>query len=938
MHESPRPSIDYHQSVLKDDNTRRLLRIFIGLIFGGSLLYFIAAAFSSEQAGLRSAGIYLANVCALLALAQLRAGRTGRAVSLLIWGSWAALLIQVGISNGLMSRSLMAVPILIVLAGWLLKAREALLFYLATIFAGMLLALGTQAGLLPLLTSSAPPLLVWLAFSIYVVLAAAVAYHIFRGFRLRHEDLAERKAELDLLMHNVPSMIFHGGRDKRCLYANRAYVEFYDPLARNPVGKTVREIVGDQAYLGMSVDERLDRVLAGERLTYRGVRPSPGGEMRTLDIDLLPETGEAGAVTGFFAVIDDVTDSVHAEEELRRSEHKFASVFRSSPLAVAITRLEDGRYLDVNEAFVRLFGWTREEAIGRTSLDLGKWATPEARVAWAAALKRDGRVTNLETNFRTRNGELRRVLLSAELIEIAEEPCALVMTADITDRLRAEEKFAKVFQASPVAISISRLGDGRYIDVNDAFIEQFGWAREEFIGHTSVEIGLWPNPELRGRWIAELQRTGRIKNYETTLNTKSGQQRTVLVSAERIQLDGEECLIGMVHDVTERLAAEAALRESEAQLREAQRIGRIGSWDLDFARRHMVWSDEVYRIYERAPGSFDGSFRSLLEMAHPDDRPKLQALYKGPVSRDDNHEIEHRTVTPAGTVKHLRVHWEMFRDANGKPVRAVGTAQDITEQTQARMEIQRLNDELEMRVRERTAQLQSANRELESFAYSISHDLRAPLRGIDGFSHLLAEEYGERLDETGRGYLERVRRAAQRMGNLIDDILELSRVSRQEMRRVPVDLSQLAAELLEERARAEPGHPVQVSIAQGCSATGDPQLLRVLMQNLLENAWKYSAKNPAPRIEFGCAQEGNETVFFVRDNGVGFDMKYAERLFSPFQRLHSPEEFEGTGIGLATVSRIASRHGGRVWAQAETGKGAILRFTLENQPSGERLA
>ncbi|MBM3390658.1 MAG: hypothetical protein FJY34_01600 [Betaproteobacteria bacterium] len=248
---------------------------------------------------------------------------------------------------------------------------------------------------------------------------------------------------------------------------------------------------------------------------------------------------------------------------------------------------------------------------------------------------------------------------------------------------------------------------------------------------------------------------------------------------------------------------------------------------------------------------------------------------------------------------------------------------------QARNEIQRLNERLEIRVRERTAELQSANKELESFAYSVSHDLRAPLRGIDGFSHLLDEEYGDRLDEEGRGYLKRVRGAAQRMGHLIDDILELSRVTRQEMRRVPVDLSQLAAELIEERGRAEPERRVAVSLAPHCSALGDPQLLRVMMQNLVENAWKYSSHNPDARIEFGKEAAGGETVFFMRDNGVGFDMKYADRLFTPFQRLHRPEEFEGTGIGLATVARIVHRHGGRVWAEAAPGKGATFLFTLD---------
>ena len=254
---------------------------------------------------------------------------------------------------------------------------------------------------------------------------------------------------------------------------------------------------------------------------------------------------------------------------------------------------------------------------------------------------------------------------------------------------------------------------------------------------------------------------------------------------------------------------------------------------------------------------------------------------------------------------------------------------DVTRQEQARIEIERLNRDLDQRVKERTADLTTANRELESFAYSISHDLRAPLRGIDGFSHLLAEEYGDKLDAQGCGYLERVRAAAQRMGSLIDDILELSRVSRLAMRREKVDLGNLATELLDEMRQTHPNRRVEGAIAPGCETDGDPRLLRVLMQNLLENAWKYTARQAHARIEFGRERlDTGETAFFVRDNGVGFDMKYADRLFTPFQRLHKPEEFAGSGIGLATVARIVHRHGGRVWVESVTGHGTTLRFVV----------
>ena len=254
---------------------------------------------------------------------------------------------------------------------------------------------------------------------------------------------------------------------------------------------------------------------------------------------------------------------------------------------------------------------------------------------------------------------------------------------------------------------------------------------------------------------------------------------------------------------------------------------------------------------------------------------------------------------------------------------------DVTRQERARLEVEQLNRELDRRVRDRTAELASANRELESFAYSVSHDLRAPLRGIDGFSLLAIEEYGDRLGEQGRGYLERVRAAAQRMGLLIDDILELSRVARQEMRQERVDLGRLASELLDELRRADAQRSVEVAIMPECIATGDSRLLRVLLQNLLENAWKYTAHQPAARIEFGGETLATgETAYFVRDNGAGFDMQYAGRLFTPFQRLHSPKEYPGSGVGLATVARIVHRHGGRVWAEAEPKKGATFRFTL----------
>ncbi|NOZ79439.1 MAG: PAS domain-containing protein [Acidobacteria bacterium] len=227
--------------------------------------------------------------------------------------------------------------------------------------------------------------------------------------------------------------------------------------------------------------------------------------------------------------------------------------------------------------------------------------------------------------------------------------------------------------------------------------------------------------------------------------------------------------------------------------------------------------------------------------------------------------------------------------------------------------------------REITRRLEISNRELETFAYSVSHDLRAPLRAIDGFSEALAEELGSGLNERQKDSLDRIRAAAQRMGGMIDDLLKLSRATRVEMRRQRVDLSELAHAVLDELREGDPGRPVEIEVPPGLTAEGDPQLLRLVLQNLIGNAWKFTAPRPRARIELGRLEGG---IFYVRDNGVGFDMKYADKLFGAFQRLHRQEEFPGTGIGLATVQRIVLRHGGRVWAEAEPGRGATFFFSL----------
>ncbi len=288
--------------------------------------------------------------------------------------------------------------------------------------------------------------------------------------------------------------------------------------------------------------------------------------------------------------------------------------------------------------------------------------------------------------------------------------------------------------------------------------------------------------------------------------------------------------------------------------------------------------------------------------------------------------------------KNGELFWENTRISplkaeDGTITHFIAVKEDVNERKATEERIRSLNAELEQRVQERTQRLSATNKELEAFSYSISHDLRAPLRGINGFAHLMQENCKGCSNLESREHLQRIRQASVRMGDLIDDLLELSRVSRHALKVQRVPISELVQSILGELASAEPERSVTIEVQRGLTVRGDPVLLRAALQNLLGNAWKFTSRQALPRIAFGCPDSPGENIFYVADNGAGFDMKYAGKLFSAFQRLHRPEEFEGTGIGLATVQRIINLHGGRIWAESRPGEGATFYFALpENLP------
>jgi PAS domain S-box-containing protein len=382
-------------------------------------------------------------------------------------------------------------------------------------------------------------------------------------------------------------------------------------------------------------------------------------------------------------------------------------------------------------------------------------------------------------------------------------------------------------------------------------------------------------------------------------------------------------LFGTVLDITKAKKADDALRESEMRFRflAENALHIVGTVMRDGTLGYMSPSARQVMGYE--PHQLVGT--NCLELVHPDDvkgaSREFQRLLGNP---GKTYRLSYRYRHGNGEWRVLEVHGKLPESDSQS---AIINAHDITDRVRADREIKALNDEL----RSRSQQLAATNEELEAFAYSVSHDLRAPLRGIDGFSQALVEDYSSQLDKTARGYLTRIRTGAARMGELIDDLLNLSRLSRSRMVRESVDLSELALEIGAELARREPDRTVELSVEPGLVAEGDRRLLRLMLENLLENAWKFTRRTEHARVEVGRTEADDSTAYFIRDNGAGFDMQFVKRLFGAFQRLHSQEEFEGTGIGLATVQRIVSRHGGRIWAEGAVDAGATFYFTIDQR-------
>ncbi len=491
--------------------------------------------------------------------------------------------------------------------------------------------------------------------------------------------------------------------------------------------------------------------------------------------------------------------------------------------------------------------------------------------------------------------------------------------------------FRTIVEAMPTAIVLTNSG-GEIVLVNAGAERLFGYEREELPGKR-IEVLV---PE-RFRAVHTSDRASYVRDPEARpmghgrdlfARRKDGSEVPVEIGLNPINTPDGMLTLSVVIDIAQRKAAEgrqaATLRELE-ELRTA--LDEHASVAITDAQGTIVYANDKFcanskysreELLGQDHRIVNSGYHSKAFMRDLWETIRRGQVWKGEIknrAKDGSYYWADTTIVP-------------FRDADGVPHHYIAIRANITERKQAEAEVSQLNAELEQRVAARTAELEAANKELEAFSYSVSHDLRAPLRAVDGFSQAVLEDFGPQLPEEGRHYLETIRQSAQRMGALIDDLLTFSRLSRLPLERQPIDTSTLVTYSLVELAGQREGRKVDLRVGELAPCTGDPALLRQVWINLLSNALKYTGRREAAVIEIGSRSENGETVYFVTDNGTGFDMRHADKLFGVFQRLHRADEFEGTGVGLAIAQRVIHRHQGRIWAEAEPDRGASFYFTL----------
>lgn len=631
-----------------------------------------------------------------------------------------------------------------------------------------------------------------------------------------------------------------------------------------------------------------------------------------------------------------VADRSPAEAELKASLKEVGDL-KAALDEHAIVAITDprGTIVYVNDKFCAISQYTRGELIGQDHLLINSGHHPKAFFQNLWATISSGKVWKDEIRNRAKDGSFYWV--DTTIVPFLNDDGTIrqyvTIRADISVRKAAEEKqrasetrYRRLFETTKDGILILDAGTGMVMDVNPFLIELLGFSHEEFLGKKIWELGFFKDIVANRDNFAELQEKEYIRYEDMALETSTGRRIEVEFTSNLYLVNHQKVIQCDIRDITERKRAQAALNENEERFRTmANSIPQL-AW-IARADGNITWYNRRWHEYTgKTPEQMQESGAdSVLD---PAALPLVMERWKATLETGQPLDIETPLRGVDGRFRTFLTRVEPLKDSEGRVVAWFGTNTDVEALKEAEEKVLRLNADLEQRVAERTEQLETANREWEAFSYSISHDLRAPLRAVNGFTGIVIDDFGPQLPAEAQRCLGLVRAAALRMGLLIDDLLDLSRLSRQSLHKQTVDTAELVRATLAEFHPEKGPHPAKVIVGQLPPCEGDQPLLKQVWANLLSNAFKYSRHREQPVVEVDCHEQDGEAVYFVRDNGSGFDMRYADKLFGVFQRLHRAEDYEGTGVGLAIVHRILLRHGGRVWADGAIGQGATFYFTL----------
>ena len=720
----------------------------------------------------------------------------------------------------------------------------------------------------------------------------------------------------------------------------------------------------DSAMLQQRIEQAL-RSGNKYHVEHRIVRAD--GEQRWVAETGRVEYDKAGKPVGMIGVVQDITDRKQQQQAREKSEEKYQLLFEHAYDAIIILR--DDVVVDCNLSTLKMFSVSPGQMLGLGPEKLSPARQPDGEPSAPRIQKilrgvADGGSRQLQWRFQRPDGSCFDAEINFSQVAIGDEKLVQAIVRDVTDRKRILDaiqhiaagvcgetgkrffeqmvlQLQKLFAASYVFIGLldaakhsvftySVCADGRIVDNISYSLD--GTPSDQVVGKETCIFA----DSVRQKFPQDalLQQIHAESYIGTPLFDSRSRPIGLIAILDKKKLRETDHYYDTLHIFAARAAAEIERLQIHEQFVDIKQklslhvqntpLGVI-EWDTDF--RVVEWNQAAEAIFGYSYAEAKG--RRAMDLIVPESVvPVVSRVWQELLTRKGGERSSNQNVTKSGKLITCEWYNTPLVTSDGEVIGVASLVDDISERVEAQQQLKKNQVHLEELVEARTRELKEVNRELEAFSYSISHDLRAPLRSIDGFSRILLEDYKDVLDDTGRDYLQRVCHGSQHMADLIDDLLKLSRVNRTDLEIQDVNLSSLVEQSLDQLRDYEPDRKVDTVIEPGVQVQGDRKLLAIAVDNLVGNAWKYSSKTAESRIEFDVLQRDGEQVYMIRDNGVGFNMRYADRLFGAFQRLHTDKEFEGNGIGLATVARIIRRHGGRIWAEAEPGQGARFYFTL----------